>query len=146
MLGRRRRALICGSAGSGKTFLVLEKARRLAEEGREILVVCFNVRLAEWLREATAKMPSVSVFSFHELCLHLIQLARMPKPRPDPLGDCDAYFRYELPDAMLQAIDLISKRFDAILVDEAQDFDAVWWLGIEGLSTGSRGKPPLHLL
>jgi len=133
MLGRRRRALICGSAGSGKTFLVLEKARRLAEEGREILVVCYNVRLAEWLRGATAKMPSVSVFSFHELCLHLIQLARMAKPQPDPLGDCDAYFRYELPDAMLQALDLVSKRFDAILVDEAQDFDTVWWLGIEGL-------------
>jgi hypothetical protein len=133
MLGRRKRALICGSAGSGKTFLALEKARRLSEEGREVLIVCFNIRLAEWLRGVTSKWRGIDVFHYHALCMHLCLLAGMAKPQPDPYGDTDAFFRYELPDAMLHALESVSQRYDAILVDEAQDFDPVWWIGIEQL-------------
>src|SRR5204862_7906892 len=41
MLARHTRAAIAGCAGSGKTFLAAEKARRLAKNGFRVLVVCF---------------------------------------------------------------------------------------------------------
>jgi hypothetical protein len=50
-----------------------------------------------------------------------------------PYGDSDAFFRYELSDALLEALEGTTERYDAILVDEAQDFDAVWWIGIDQL-------------
>jgi hypothetical protein len=133
MLGRRKRALICGCAGSGKTFLAVEKARRLAEEARDVLTVCFNARLAGWLRSIMSKWRGVDVFHYHALCTHVCSVAGMPKPQPNPYGDSDAFYRYELPEAMLQALESFSQRYDAILVDEAQDFDPIWWIGIEQL-------------
>lgn len=133
-LRRRNRALICGAAGSGKTFLALEKARRLAGEGRSVLLMCYNVRLAEWLRAAVADLPAVEVFHYHGLCLEICRRARQPEPRPDPrTGNLDDFFRYELPQAMLEALPNASGRYDAVLVDEAQDFEGLWWLGIEEL-------------
>src|SRR5690606_23793305 len=45
------RALIAGCAGSGKTMLAIEKARRLGEQGKRVLFTCYNKALAEWLAE-----------------------------------------------------------------------------------------------
>ena len=42
MLERHTRAAIGGCAGSGKTFLAAEKARRLASQGFRVLVVCLQ--------------------------------------------------------------------------------------------------------
>ena len=131
-LRRRHRALICGAAGSGKTFLALEKARRLAGEGRSVLLLCYNVRLAEWLRAAAADLPGVDVFHFHGLCVEVCRRAGVPEPKLDPkLANQDDFWRYELPQAMLEALPDAPGRYDAVLVDEGQDFDNVWWLGVE---------------
>ena len=133
MLGRKKRALICGSAGSGKTFLAVEKARRLAMTGLKVLLVCYNQQLAEWLRIVTLDTAGISVFSYHALCFHLCEIAGFPKPKADLHGDRNQFFRYELPEMMLEALEIVELRFDAILVDEAQDFEAVWWIGLEQL-------------
>jgi Nuclease-related domain/PhoH-like protein len=42
MLSRQTRVAIAGCAGSGKTFLAAEKARRMAAQGFHVLVVVFN--------------------------------------------------------------------------------------------------------
>jgi hypothetical protein len=133
MLARRRRALICGAAGTGKTFLALEKARRLGEANEKVLLLCYNLRLAAWLRTAAEKYQNVEVFHYHGFCIHLCKLAKQLAPQPDPYGDRDTYFRYELPEAMMFALESVSLRYDAIVVDEAQDFDPVWWIGLEQL-------------
>jgi hypothetical protein len=84
MLGRKKRALICGSAGSGKTYLAVEKARRLAKEKREVLIVCFNVRLAEWLRTSTSEWCGIGVFHYHALCSICAPSLGRQSPMPDP--------------------------------------------------------------
>jgi len=43
------RVAISGCAGSGKTMLAMEKARRLASEGFTVLFTCFNRNLAHWI-------------------------------------------------------------------------------------------------
>ena len=51
-MGKTRRMRVTGCAGSGKTMLALEQARRWRErEGRRVLFVCFNRRLQQHLRE-----------------------------------------------------------------------------------------------
>ena len=72
MLRSVRRASIVGGAGTGKTMLAAEKARRLASEGYRTLLVCFNSPLAGMLAEAVHGPATDSglleVKTFHQLC------------------------------------------------------------------------------
>jgi Nuclease-related domain/UvrD-like helicase C-terminal domain len=45
-----RRAQVRGVAGSGKTWLAVEKARRLSREGQRVALVCASAGLAAYLR------------------------------------------------------------------------------------------------
>ncbi len=44
-LARNHRMAVYGCAGSGKTMLAVEHARRLADAGQDVLFVCFNAQL-----------------------------------------------------------------------------------------------------
>ena len=44
-----KRKIFLGGAGTGKTFLAMEKARMLAEEGKRVLLTCFNINLARYV-------------------------------------------------------------------------------------------------
>ncbi len=136
LLSRQRRALILGCAGSGKTMLALEKARRLAEEGYAVLLTCYNARLAEWLAASPHRHDGVTVKHFHRLCSELARQAKIPIP---PLnsevvqGDEEYFFGTVLPDAMLQAVERLGPQYNAIIADEGQDFYAGWWIALEAL-------------
>lgn len=42
-------AVISGGAGTGKTKIALEKARRISEQGEKVLFLCYNKKLKEYL-------------------------------------------------------------------------------------------------
>ena len=128
MLSFQRRAAIQGCAGSGKTMLALEKATRLANEGFDVLLTCFNVALANHLAERTP--DNVDVFHFHGLCEILIEEAGIQAPPPH---DQQKYYNEFLPNMLLDAIDELGPQYDAIIVDEGQDFKEDWWLGLQEL-------------
>ena len=125
-LSGRRRAAISGCAGSGKTLLAVEKARRLADEGLKVLLTCFNRPLAEHLRDVLGYGRFFDVFNFHHLCHHLGQQAGLPVEYEGPGAPSDEYFD-RLPSILLEAIGQLGPQYDAIIVDEAQDFEAEWW-------------------
>jgi hypothetical protein len=62
-----------GVAGSGKTLVLIERARRLIEQypDKRILVVTFNRNLAESLR-AKIDRPAVKTLDFHQLCFEIV--------------------------------------------------------------------------
>ena len=53
-----------GCAGSGKTMLAVEQAKRLAAKGEDVLFVCFNTGLKNHLREREAS-SGVEFWNFH---------------------------------------------------------------------------------
>ncbi len=125
MLSAQRRAVILGVAGSGKTLIAAEKARRLAAQGFDVLLTCFNRPLAEHLDATIGRLDRVTVSTFHRLSERLGQDAGLIGP--DPAHDA-AYFD-GLPDVLDRALkELPDVRFDAIVVDEGQDLDQMWWL------------------
>ena len=48
----RRRAMICGGAGTGKTLLAFERAQEMAHSGLKTLLLCYNRALGDHLKAA----------------------------------------------------------------------------------------------
>lgn len=134
-LRSRRRVAITGPAGSGKPILAAEMARRFARQGFRTLLVCFNQPLTRLFAEELADTPApggLVVSTFHGLCERFGRQAGSLGPKPaDPPPD---WFTVDLPDALDRAIDhLPGERFDAIVVDEGQDFDDRWLASLDAL-------------
>jgi Nuclease-related domain/IstB-like ATP binding protein len=55
LLRDNRQLVVQGGPGSGKTWLALEQAFRYAEEGLQVLLLCYNVALADQLSALVAK-------------------------------------------------------------------------------------------
>lgn len=130
-LSRKRRLAVSGGAGTGKTMLALEKARRLAEEGFITLLTCYNRPLADYLAGRAGGVENLTVMNFHQLCYDFASRAECPlldaEGEPPPL-----YFEKEMPAALVQALEcLTDERFDAIVVDEGQDFAEEWWTALQ---------------
>jgi hypothetical protein len=68
ILAGRKRAVISGGAGTGKTLLAVEKARQIANEGSGVLLLCYNRPLADALASSLQDEPRIVVMSFHQLC------------------------------------------------------------------------------
>ena len=132
--GRDKRMVVTGCAGSGKTMLAVERAKRLAAKGEDVLFLCFNRALLEELRR-TKQHERISFFTFHGLCMHLAARASLALPSY-PQGEAPPeFFRDELPHALLEATDKLGGLYDALLVDEAQDLHGDW---LEALTTTLR--------
>ena len=86
-LARQPRAAIAGCAGSGKTFLAAEKARRLARQGFRVLVLCFNTLLARHLRRGLQDVDEIEAYSFDELCYRTIREAGIDFPEHPTPGE-----------------------------------------------------------
>jgi hypothetical protein len=129
-----RQVEVVGPAGSGKSMLAAERARRLAAEGYRTLLVCFNQRLATTMQRdlADAKAPAgLDVTTFHRLCELLAGSAGALPTRPSPIPR--EWWDKTLPDALDAAIDADpDARYHAVIVDEGQDF-ALGWLESLGL-------------
>lgn len=135
-LSRQRRVMVAGGAGTGKTLIAREKAVRTAQQGLRTLLVCYNRGLADHLREQCAGIDRLDVASFHQLCRRWIDKAKLELNR-DLLAEVRRDYTlgneydHHQPIAMALAVDLFGPQYDAIVVDEAQDFGDEFWLPIE---------------
>lgn len=140
MLRRHRRVMIAGGAGTGKTLIAREKAVRLASEGMRTLLLCYNRGLADHLREQCAGNEGLDVATFHQVCHRWIDNVKKKTGR-DLLAEARAdlpgarEFDHHMPMALALAVDALGPIYDAIVVDEAQDFGDEYWLPIEMLLT-----------
>ena len=142
------RVLVEGTAGSGKTLLALEFALTLADRGERVLFLCYNRHLCAWLQEQTQHDPRahkgvalLEISTFHSCARRLAQRAHVDFDVPST-GE-QVFWDEEVPLIMEQALEVLrtrghSETFDAVVVDEAQDFAPDWWVTIESLSRAGR--------
>ena len=122
-----RRASIAGPAGSGKTMLAAEKARRLVKEGFRVLLLCFNQPLSRYLAsqlEPELATGYLDVRTFHQLCLDMGRAAGVLPPEPQVKEQ--AWWDETLPAALDAAVQTIGGEYHAVIVDEGQDFAKAW--------------------
>ena len=84
------RVQFSGGAGSGKTWLAVEKAKILAKSGKRVGLFCYNKGLGQYLQDRVAawrQAKPVFTGEFHEYVRHL----------GVPDGSGQAYFDEEMP-------------------------------------------------
>jgi superfamily I DNA and RNA helicase len=131
------RVLVKGAAGTGKTVVLLESARRLVARGKSVLVLCYNRPLCEHLQlRAQDEAMGVDVMTFHHLCRMVIEHAGHDfcPPKDDCAG---RFWKVDAPNQMYELLNQYPKRWDAVLVDEGQDFDTNWWVCVESVLADS---------
>ncbi|WP_225755637.1 nuclease-related domain-containing DEAD/DEAH box helicase [Actinotalea sp. Marseille-Q4924] len=125
VLRHMNRLQVVGGAGSGKTFLALEQARRRARQGERVALLCYSRGLGRYLERVTQTWPRKERPAYVGL-FHDLPLAWGAEPGADDDSD---YWERRLPLRLAELADarVPEQLFDTVVVDEAQDFGELWW-------------------
>ena len=105
-------AIIKGAAGTGKSVLAVELAKRFQIDNLKVAVLCFNRMLSEELSSQVGNANvHVSTIDSFALSLGRKYLKNLPTNNIEAIKSID-FDKLDLPD---------TEKFDVIIVDEAQD-------------------------
>ena len=132
-ISQHPRATIIGGAGTGKTMLAIEKAQQLADNDLRVLFLAFNRNIIQWI-ESTLPHDNVTVTTYHSLVGTLQTRSGFNRNR----GMDWREFTERSPDMLLEVAEWLRQAhpeelFDAVIIDEAQDFDDAMWIPVPDL-------------
>lgn len=142
------RMIVQGGAGTGKTLLAAEIAKREASQtDGEVLLLCFNRVLAGVLRKnmTSTERGSITVDSIHSLLNDLIEGSEVQSQFEEAkIGkERSEIFNRLMPEYALQALmEKDCKQYQTLVVDEAQDMlsrpmlDVLDAMVVGGLNSG----------
>jgi hypothetical protein len=144
---------IKGPAGCGKSLVLAARSAQLCLEGKDVLVVTFNITLLLYIRSLAQRWPNpgksrvkehLTLLNFHSWCRRIAQklgkideyldlFNRGESDRGNGNWDEDESAKVlelvlpEFIDRILTEVGGGLNKYDAILVDEGQDFRPEWW-------------------
>lgn len=144
----RGRYHLAGGPGSGKSLVARQVARLQAAEGRRVLVVAFNKALTyatQCLLDDLVRGGRVVVSTYHDLAVNLLRDAgRLPT-----CEDQARFFNHHVPTALADLLGegapASMERWDALVVDEAQDLEPAWVTPLLALLADPERGPVLLL-
>ena len=117
------RLKVAGTAGSGKSLFARRFLGQKADEGRKVLLVCFNRPLADRIRQSVGGTGQINTFM--GFCDDFLKSTGLALDYFDMNGNPD-FWRKVQEQVMDQNIP-DDWKFDSLIVDEGQDFEAEWF-------------------
>jgi hypothetical protein len=129
--GHRR---LRGAAGSGKTLVLAHRAAKLAIRNQKVLVITYNRNLWYFIKEMIEESPynfdwsNITFRHFHGFCKDLLNefLLATPSKFHEIVPVLDALLKKILEEP-IENKTLEKFKFDAILIDEGQDYSWEWY-------------------
>jgi hypothetical protein len=117
---------VIGGPGTGKTWLAIEQARRWASEGHRVALICYSRGLSTWIARRVSHWPkaqrrNITVRTYHALGVEWgVEIGNARDQE---------YWDVTMPAQMTELAHELrdEQRFDALIVDEAQDCPDAWW-------------------
>lgn len=106
-LAEQLTAAVNGAAGTGKTMIAVEKARRHAASGEKVLFLCFNAQLKNYLEENYTR----ALVSYYTIAGFACKICNTAKPDYNEL-------KSKLEDYYISG----SFPYKHVVIDEGQDF------------------------
>ena len=123
---------IQGIPGTGKTFLATKLAEHEAEQGKKVMLMCYNILLGEKLKLLLSDYLSISVFTFEDFLneLGIFYDDYVDKNFETKLRNLDKseeinYIKNKLDSFIVEADSHF--KFDTLIIDEAQDISEKYW-------------------
>lgn len=124
-LTQQKRLAVSGGAGSGKTMLAGSAAADFGNEGKKVLLLCFNRMLFNAL-DATLSGKEVTVSTFHTFAYNYVARDDPKWLEKNPERDREFHMT-KLPGKFRQTLQKFNPpRYDVLIIDEAQDFEESW--------------------
>jgi len=132
---------IRGSAGSGKSFVLAGRAAQLAKEGKRVLVISYNITLINYLLDLAVSFAQsgkvrkqIVAYNFHYWCKRVALMTGHYPDYHELWKEDDKAHIIEVALAVsvsgwLEDLDELD-RWDAIMLDEGQDFELPWWMAL----------------
>ena len=122
-----------GVAGSGKTLLAQELARRLEEDGKSVLLLFFNRMIANAVRFGFDRESTITCTTFHGFARERINVSDPSWWAENKSTDSD-FWNFDVPLKLAECVEKDACRYDAIIIDEGQDFKCTWFEILEEYS------------
>ena len=137
------RLIVRGGAGTGKTLIAMELARRIAENGKRVALLCYNRLVGEWMkRKMEQTRPPLPNLVVGRVISVLADMAGIRHPQA-PMQD---YWETTLPRELEERITdpdfRATASLDYLVLDEAQDIlarPALWQCLLSFLSGNMEG-------
>jgi hypothetical protein len=116
------RVIVSGGAGTGKTLIATEVARRAAEQGHRVALLCYNQLVGDWVRQKIEKGKPILPNLIAGRAIRV--MAEMTGVRiPD--NPTREYWEGQLPQELEERLTdpdfKAAASFDYLVLDEAQD-------------------------
>lgn len=129
---------ITGPAGSGKSVVLAARAAQLVSEGKDVFVVTFNITLLNYIADvAVRNYPKSRLvatwLNFHSWCKRICESTdngdkyRSLWQNEDTFPENDIRICALVGSIIDADTEGVIQRYDAIIVDEGQDFKPSWW-------------------
>ena len=116
------RVVVSGAAGTGKTLIAMEVARRAAEGGRRVGLVCFNQLVGDWMRERVHRGSAAPPNLIAGRAIRIMaEMTGITIPRDATAHYWDNDLPEQLEDRLTDPDFRVAALFDYLVVDEAQD-------------------------
>ena len=113
--------IVYGVAGSGKTVILVARARLVAgDPQKRVLILCYNRALAEYFRQLFTQIANVTCLNFHQWGSQRNSVFFDRNEDEEGFGErLLQRLQHEEGEANI---------YDAVFIDEAQDFSKTWFL------------------
>lgn len=117
------RLVVSGGAGTGKTLIAMEVARRAAEKGRRVALLCYNQLVGDWMRRRMEQInPALPNLVVGRAIRVMAEMTGLGIPSDPSREFWETGLPQLLEERLTDADFKAAASFDYLVLDEAQDF------------------------